>query len=609
MGNAESLPQGDGNNNNFIQSSNLKLQGLLGEGSIGGVYRAELTTGNDVHIVAAKKLKYAQFKNIDINYLCGIRHKNVVSYLGLVTDIKPPMMAMELGVNGSLYDYLRKQRPKGRLSAIQAGTWMSQVAGAVKFIQSLRNIEAEVKSPNFMIFAENQLKLGDFHPPSSQTLSSNPPEQKIKWMAPEMYKEKQRFPKSDVFSCGIVFWEILTCEPPFEGMSRGDVQYKVAGTQQLRPEIPSDCGDALRQLLVDCWRQAPASRPDIAAVKSRVKDIVAKGCKISTKLEPVHDVQTNPTPTAMCCYAPNKRPSLLAVSTRGGKKKAAIEVYDINAVNSAPVYTLESPDWGTPPIDVAATRGMILVICYRGKYVYQFQKYKSAAQESQKFEIADSMSFRYPRCIAVNQLCAVVGVEEKGESFPGSLVVFSVPTMQRERQIDLRYIPQGLDMNDVTSNFILVMGANQFSVRNIAEDAGRELSHVSAPSGTEFFSSVFELGSLSLRDRVQGGNQTSTDPPKVYAVVCTGSASDDGASDDMKNQNYTKGKRLSGDRHQRVSEVHHYRWDAMSKTYVDNGVVLPGLGMIGRNGFRLTRDGVCAVSEPNGRKLKIFNRK
>ena len=280
MGNAESLALGDTNNNNLISSSNLKLKASLGEGSVGGVFRAELTTGNTIQVVAARKLPQASYKQVDINYLCGIRHKNVVSYLGLVTDANPPMIVMELGANGSLYDYLRKHRSKGRLPSSQICAWMSQVAGSIKFIHGLRDIEAEVKSSNFLIFAENVLKLGDFHPPSNQPLIANPTEQKIRWLAPEVYKEKKRSQKSDVFSCGIVFWEIVTSEVPFEGMTRGDIQYRVAGSHQLRPTIPPDCDDAIRQLLTDCWRQDPAARPDIANVKSRVKDIIAKGGKI-----------------------------------------------------------------------------------------------------------------------------------------------------------------------------------------------------------------------------------------------------------------------------------------------------------------------------------------
>ena len=320
----------------------------------------------------------------------------------------------------------------------------------------------------------------------------------------------------------------------------------------------------------------------------------------ANKLEEDHDVQTNPNPTAVCCYAPNKRPNLLAVSTRGGKKKAAVEVYDITKTSQSPVYTLESPDWNTPPIDVAATKGMILVICYRGKYIYQFQKYKSAAKENQKFAIADSMTFRYPRCIAVNQRCAVVGIEEKGETVPGSLVVFSVPSLQRERQVDLHFVPHSLDMNDMASNFILGMGSNKISIRNVADDIGKEIGKVIAPmhNDTEFFASVFETGNPTLLDRV-GAGQPSTSPPEVFAVTCTNASSKESSGNDDMNQN----SKVCADR---TSDVRRYTWDVEKAAYVDGGIVIMGLGVVGRSGLRLTRDGVCAMSEPNASKLKIY---
>ena len=275
MGNQQGISKDD--INVIIDSSNLKLKEPLGEGSLGKVYRAEWTSATGTQVVAAKKLKTVTLKQEDVEYLCRIQDKNVNGYLGMV--VSPAILVTELGANGTLFDFLRKQRPKGRLQASQICTWMLHVCSAVKFVQKLSGVQADVKSPNYVISFEHVLKLCDLQS-ASEPLSKSPPENKIKWMAPELYVKKIRVPKSDVYSCGIVFREILTCEPPWERMSKGDVHLKVGGSRKLRPVIPNDVDDTLRDLLTECWKEDPDARPDIAAVKKRVKKIIAKGCNI-----------------------------------------------------------------------------------------------------------------------------------------------------------------------------------------------------------------------------------------------------------------------------------------------------------------------------------------
>ena len=82
----------------------------------------------------------------------------------------------------------------------------------------------------------------------------------IRWMAPESIRDNKFTSPSDVWSYGIVLWEIATlAELPYQGLSNDEVQSHVKSGQHPIP--PKDCSNDLGSLMLECWQTQPNSRP------------------------------------------------------------------------------------------------------------------------------------------------------------------------------------------------------------------------------------------------------------------------------------------------------------------------------------------------------------
>jgi len=94
----------------------------------------------------------------------------------------------------------------------------------------------------------------------------------IAWTAPEVLRHETYDEKSDVFSFGIVLWEMITGSIPFEGMDPIQAGIAVA-TGKLRPEIPVDCNKDWAAVIQKCWKENPAERPSFDQIMTTLKNI------------------------------------------------------------------------------------------------------------------------------------------------------------------------------------------------------------------------------------------------------------------------------------------------------------------------------------------------
>ena len=116
-----------------------------------------------------------------------------------------------------------------------------------------------------MVSLDNVVKVGDLGMARDvhmthiyQTNSRGP--LPIRWMAPESISDGTYTSQSDVWSYGVVLWEIATlAELPYQGLSNEEVQSHVKSGQHPTP--PKDCSDDLSSLMLECWQTQPNSRP------------------------------------------------------------------------------------------------------------------------------------------------------------------------------------------------------------------------------------------------------------------------------------------------------------------------------------------------------------
>ena len=200
-------------------------------------------------------------------------HPNIVEFYGVVVDMqsKSCSIVTELVKGGSLYNFLHKE--KKTPSDTQKSSWMKGVAEGMQFLHGKGLAHRDLKSGNVLLAGDNLMtaKLCDFG--SARELDHTTAQTAMtgtyRWMAPEVIRDDnaQINQKCDVFSYGMVLFELVTQKLPFEGMN--DKLAMMELYNQKRPALPpsdAECPPYLRCLIIACWAEEPHERPSFQEV-------------------------------------------------------------------------------------------------------------------------------------------------------------------------------------------------------------------------------------------------------------------------------------------------------------------------------------------------------
>ncbi|PRP86567.1 hypothetical protein PROFUN_05205 [Planoprotostelium fungivorum] len=252
---------------NADELSNMKQ---IGAGAFGVVYRAQWRELN----VAVKQMKNihatsAELKDFisEVSILQNLRaHPNLVMFIGITIPPQMLTIVIEYCAQGSMYNYLRDH-------TVEMCTKLDFVIGIARGMLHLHKeniIHRDLAVRNILLTESLVPKVSDFglsraiqeSEDASQTQSMTGP---IKWMSPESLFAKQYSSKSDVWSFGVVIWEIVTVEDPFKDLSPVDVAVGVV-RDGLRLVVPSDIPPLLDSLMKSCWNQEPTDRPNFVQI-------------------------------------------------------------------------------------------------------------------------------------------------------------------------------------------------------------------------------------------------------------------------------------------------------------------------------------------------------
>ena len=214
---------------------------------------------------SVKEVKY--FKN-EIETLLELKFPAVLPFLGFSSRI-PLKLVTGYMAHGALFERLhdpRKQIEPTSKTIIAIG-----IALGMMFLHQKGYIHTDLNTSSILLDADDYPYIADFNLMEKVDDSSNRRLGIRPWNAPEMMTSDQYNEKVDVYSYGIILWELLTHEIPFRGMSPYSVVYEVK-ENNIRPLIPQNCPPRLAKLIEACWDQIPEKRPDFTSIVTILKE-------------------------------------------------------------------------------------------------------------------------------------------------------------------------------------------------------------------------------------------------------------------------------------------------------------------------------------------------
>ena len=263
---------GNGALTNLLPQSSVVLSGeLLGEGGFSKVWKATFTDENEQTIyVAAKEVVSCSLEVKEILNMQNMSHENIIKFYGVWKGYDDKVyIIMELAENGDLRSFLNKCKQESkRLTKGCVLKWTYQGARALQYLTQNHTSHRDIKSLNFMITQDGDLKLGDLGLATQLYETQHTDDQRgtTHWMAPEIYTKQERSPKSDIFSFGIVVWEMITAEIPYKECKGKGFEIMNAVCGGKRPKVPLTCPEVLKKLMMCCWDEDRDRRPDIEQV-------------------------------------------------------------------------------------------------------------------------------------------------------------------------------------------------------------------------------------------------------------------------------------------------------------------------------------------------------
>ena len=297
-----------------IRPAELKLGVRIGSGGFGAVHRAKWTPAVSAEAgveaagsttVAVKTLamgggfcKAVTSLCQEASLLCAARHPNIVRIFGLCVQPDASLsLVMELLEGGSLFDLLHphyfesdKAVDGVLLDGVRLVHLMRECAEGMAFLHARGIIHRDLKSGNLLLDASGQqLKVCDFGLSREAFLTAKMTRVgSVQWAAPEVMLGMAYGPRADVWSFGVVLWELCTGRVPFDGIPRAKLARMIAVENMRLPIPPVDarrCPIQVLRLMAVCFR-AEADRPHF----HEISHILEACAPVVGKYGEVHDV-------------------------------------------------------------------------------------------------------------------------------------------------------------------------------------------------------------------------------------------------------------------------------------------------------------------------------
>ncbi|CAG7732285.1 unnamed protein product [Allacma fusca] len=273
-----------------IPRENLQLVKALGQGAFGEVYQGffKQRAGDSVEMpVAVKTLPELSSNQAEMDFLMEalimskFNHANIVHFIGVCFDKHPRFIVLELLAGGDLKTFLRESRPKPErsspLTMKDLLTCAMDVSKGCRYLEENHFIHRDIAARNCLLTTKGPgrvVKIADFGMArdiyrADYYKKGGKAMLPVKWMPPEAFLDGIFTSKTDVWSFGVLLWEVFSLGyMPYPGRGNQDVMQLVTNGGRLEP--PTNCPAPVYGIMTQCWHPIPEERPNFATLLERV---------------------------------------------------------------------------------------------------------------------------------------------------------------------------------------------------------------------------------------------------------------------------------------------------------------------------------------------------
>uniref|UniRef100_A0A803VSM5 Mitogen-activated protein kinase kinase kinase 7 n=1 Tax=Ficedula albicollis TaxID=59894 RepID=A0A803VSM5_FICAL len=240
---------------------------VVGRGAFGVVCKAKWRA-KDVAIKQIESESERKAFIVELRQLSRVNHPNIVKLYGAC--LNPVCLVMEYAEGGSLYNVLHGAEPLPHYTAAHAMSWCLQCSQGVAYLHSMKPkalIHRDLKPPNLLLVAGGTvLKICDFGTACDIQTHMTNNKGSAAWMAPEVFEGSNYSEKCDVFSWGIILWEVITRRKPFDEIGGPAFRIMWAVHNGTRPPLIKNLPKPIESLMTRCWSKDPSQRPSMEEI-------------------------------------------------------------------------------------------------------------------------------------------------------------------------------------------------------------------------------------------------------------------------------------------------------------------------------------------------------
>ncbi|KAF0043086.1 hypothetical protein F2P81_004423 [Scophthalmus maximus] len=284
-----------------IDPSYICIERVIGAGEFGEVCSGRLRVPGRMDIaVAIKTLKGGYMEQQRRDFLREalimgqFNNPNIIRLEGVVTKSRPVMIVVEYMENGALDSFLRTR--DGQFTVLQLVGMLHGIAVGMSYLSDMGYVHRDLAARNILVDESLVCKVSDFgmsrvlEEESEAAYTATGGKIPIRWTAPEAIAYGKFSSASDVWSYGIVMWEVMSYgERPYWEMSNQDVILSIE--EGYRLPAPMGCPVTLHQLMLHCWQKESSQRPRFSDVLSFLDKLIINPSSLMTL---VNDVQSFP---------------------------------------------------------------------------------------------------------------------------------------------------------------------------------------------------------------------------------------------------------------------------------------------------------------------------